>query len=276
MPRLCRDVCWAARNYRACCRKSYDEGVPEHHHRIRDHDPRQRPAVAAGLAVPGAFFALLAALAGIAAHGIASPSSLSHAPSFDAIFLLTAGAAALGAGAALLVGLIGRLASALPGRGGRVLGVVANPRALGLALPVTAGQWFAHAVLEADHRILAAGVAGGASAAGSGVGHARHAAGAGAAAGALAEGSAHHPGGAGMVASMFAAHATGVLVCVVVSIIVRRALRRLVGFVVASVPRVAVAAAARVVATSDVIGAGVRGFAPAAPRAPPALLALAA
>lgn len=274
-------------NYRPHCCKSYDDRVPEHHHRTRDTDLRQRPAVAAGLAVPGAFFALLAALAGISAHGLASPTSLSHAPSFDALFLLTAGAASLGAGAGVLLGLIGRLASVLPALAGRVLAVAANPRALGLVLPVTAGQWFAHAVLEADHRIAAAGASGagtagsagasGAGAAGIAGGHAGHGAAAQGLAGALSAGSAHHGGGdTGMVFSMVAAHAAGVLACVVVSIIARRALGRLVGFVVAALPRPRVAVAARVDASSDVIGVGVRGFAPAAPRAPPLLFALAA
>ena len=265
--------------------------MPEHQRRTRDIDRLGRPAHrAAGLAVPGAFFAFLAALAGVGAHGLAAPSSLAHAPSFDAIFLLTAGAAVLGGGAGALVYFAGRLAGTLPGQGGRAVLLAAGPRVLGLLLPVTAGQWFAHSVLEADHMFAggsgAAGVGAGGAASASHGGHGLHsgrgvsadfAAGgdAVAAPGALAGGPAH-AGGSEMVLPMLVAHAVGVLVCLAVSIIVRRALRRLVGRVTSALLRPTLPRAARGILGSAVIGGSVTGFAPAAPRAPPSLLALAA
>lgn len=265
--------------------KSYDDSVPEHQRRTRDNEPLGRPAhAAAGLAVPGAFFAFLAALAGVGTHGLVAPSSLAHAPSFDAIFLLTAGAAVLGAVSGALVAFAGRLAEALPSRAGRAFSLAAGPRLLGLLLPVTAGQWFAHAVLEADHML--AGSATGAGAAGAAAlhgGHAGHGVSAGvagggdasSASGALAGGPAHG-GGAEMVLPMLLAHAVGVLVCLALSVIVRRALRRLVGRVTAALLRPTLPAAPRGILSSAVIGGDVSSFAPAAPRAPPSLLALAA
>lgn len=268
--------------------KSYDDSVPEHQRRTRDIDRLGRPAnAAAGLALPGAFFAFLAALAGVGTHGLVAPDSLAHAPSFDAIFLLTAGAAVLGGGAGALVGFAGRLAEALPSRACRAFSLAAGPRLLGLLLPVTAGQWFAHAVLEADHMLAGsagAGAAGAAALHGGHGGHAGHGVPAGvagsggdasAASGALAGGPAH-AGGAEMVLPMLLAHAAGVLVCLAVSIIVRRALRRLVGRVTTALPRPTLPVAARGILGSAVIGGGLSGFAPAAPRAPPSQLALAA
>lgn len=265
--------------------KSYDDNVPEHQRRTRDIDRLGRPAnAAAGLALPGAFFAFLAALAGVGTHGLVAPDSLAHAPSFDAIFLLTAGAAVLGGGAGALVGFAGRLAEALPSRAGRAFSLAAGPRLLGLLLPVTAGQWFAHAVLEADHMLAGragAGAAGAAALHGGHGGHAGHGVPAGiggdasAASGALAGGPAQ-ASGAEMVLPMLLAHAAGVLVCLAVSIIVRRALRRLVGRVTTALPRPTLPVAPRGIFGSAVIGGDLSGFAPAAPRAPPSQVALAA
>lgn len=269
--------------------KSYDDSVPEHQRRTRDNEPLGRPAhAAAGLAVPGAFFAFLAALAGVGTHGLVAPSSLAHAPSFDAIFLLTAGAVALGAGSGALVGVAARLAGMLPGWAGRATSLAAGARVLGLLLPVTAGQWFAHTVLEADHMLAGGSGASGAGAAGAGsalhgghglhAGHAVPANGDGdvvAASGALAGGPAHS-GGAEMVPPMLIAHAAGVLVCLAVSLIVRRAMRRLVGRVTAALLRPTLPSATRAILGSALMGGGLSGFAPAEPRAPPSLLALAA
>ena len=270
--------------------KSYDDSVPEHQRRTRDNEPLGRPAhAAAGLAVPGAFFAFLAALAGVGTHGLVAPSSLAHVPSFDAIFLLTAGAAALGACSGALVGVATRLADVLPGWAGRATSLAAGARVLGLLLPVTAGQWFAHTVLEADHMLAGGSGASGASAAGAAsalhgghglyAGHGVSAHGAGgdavAASGALAGGPAH-AGGAEMVLPMLIAHAAGVLVCLAVSLIVRRALRRLVGRVTAALLRPTLPSATRAILGPAVMGGGLSGFAAAEPRAPPSLLALAA
>lgn len=255
-------------------------------YRHRDGAPGRRPRrTDAGPALLGASFAVLAALAGVFAHGLADPEAMRHAPGPDALVLLTALVLGLGALSGIAADAVRR---ALPGgrgagggagaRAAAALGALAGPRGLGLLGPVLAGQWLAHAVLHADHEISAAlsgAPAGGSAAAalaaasaGGHAAHARHAATEGLSA--LAAGGGH---ASGMVLPMLVAHALGVLACLLVCALADRALRGLVGAFLRPLPPLAAARRAPRALRWRVVGHGRAGLACAGPRAPPLLLA---
>lgn len=233
-------------------------------------------------AVAGAFFALVAALAGIAAHGLAEGDPV--APSFDALFLLTAGVLALGAlgggAAAAVSGWIARRTGSRTARMRRTAGI--SP--VGVLLPVVAGQWFSHVVMVGDHEIRAAQAA--ASGAGVALGHA-HGAGAGAGAGvasaAGAHGSAGAPGHAAAAGAadaaaaghatawlpMLAAHVVGVLVCLVLLALLNRVLDVVATRVLSTPRQIAVPPRAPLTRRRPLVLPVCTRRSAAAPRAPP-------
>lgn len=215
--------------------------------------PQPRPAVA------GAFFALVAATAGIAAHGLAEGNAV--APSFDALFLLTAGVLALGAAAGAGASAVSEWAADRPGTGAAWLHRICSLRLAGILLPVTAAQWFSHVVLVGDHRVRAA-LAGASTA----PGHVH---------GAAPELAGGLPAAGHAVAwlPMLSAHAAGVLVCVVLLALLGRVLDAVAARVTVPAPRPSVPPRApRARRAPFVVHGRVRCFA-VAPRAPPQLLA---
>ena len=239
--------------------------------------PRHRSVAPIG-AVGGAVFALVAALAGIAAHGLADPAMSGHIPSFDALFLLTSGVAALGA----LAGYGAQAFAEWAQRRGGGLGAVArrlgDSAPAGVLLPVTVGQWFSHAMLVADHKLALTIGALGPSALGSSA--------------APADGLGHVHGTAVALSPqqlsalptvsadhgvhwlpMVAAHALGVLVCLALFELLARALRVVAKRVLLDAPRPALPARAHYGRRPVVACHSTSWRSAAVPRGPPLLLA---
>jgi len=258
-----------------------------------DSLPRRAPVAPA---LFGASFAVIAALAGAFAHGAAAPEAFRNAPSFNALFLLTAFVLLGGALSGIAADRIhGFAAQAAEGAGWtrRALAAAAmatGPRALGLLAPALAGQYLAHTILSADSAIAGALAAPAATATAPTPGAATSAL--------LAE----HPGHSGlhgvpgppglsgyaaalsngaagshaaMILPMLAAHALGVLACLAICALADRALRSLCERIL----RPAIAPAAPLLAAPIPNRAPVlsprAAIAGAGPRAPPRLLALA-
>lgn len=229
-------------------------------------------------AVAGACFALVAALAGIAAHGLAEGEPV--APSFDALFLLTAGVLALGAlgggAAAAVTGWVARRTGSRTARMRRTAGI--SPA--GVLLPVVAGQWFSHVMMVGDHEIRAAQAA--ASGTGVALGHA-HGVGAGAASAAGAHGPVGAPGHAAAAGAadaaaaghttawlpMLAAHVVGVLVCLVLLALLNRVLDVVATRVLSTPRQIAVPPRAPLTRRRPLVLPVCTRRSAAAPRAPP-------